>query len=127
MGLSAAQVFVLRVLVREPGLSVSALAQRTLTHQSSVSVVVRKLVAARLVVRQAVVGDGRSVALVPTVVGKALAKQSADPIQERLLESLDRLPMAVRQRLASDLSHWIAALGMDVGEPEMFFETKVRG
>lgn len=126
-GLSAAQVFVLRALVREPGLSVNALARRTLTHQSSVSVVVRKLVAAGLVVRRPVVGDGRSVALDPTASGRVLAKRSADPIQERFLQSLDRLPLGVRQRLATDLGHWITAMGIDVAEPEMFFESKLRG
>ncbi len=126
-GLSAAQVFVLRVLVREPGLGVSALAQRTLTHQTSVSVVVRKLVAARLVVRRPAPGDGRSVALVPTAAGKALAQRSADPIQERLLASLDRLPPGVRRRLAIDLGRWIAAMDIDTLEPEMFFESKPRG
>lgn len=120
-------MFVLRALVREPGLSVNALARRTLTHQSSVSVVVRKLVAAGLVVRRPVVGDGRSVALDPTASGRVLAKRSADPIQEWFLQSLDRLPLGVRQRLATDLGHWITAMGIDVAEPEMFFESKLRG
>lgn len=126
-GLSAAQVFVLRVLMREPGLGISALAHRTLTHQSSVSVVVRKLVAARLVTRRPAAGDGRGVALLPTAAGRALAQRSADPIQERFLDSLDRLPRGVRRRLAADLGRWIAAMGIDAIEPEMFFESKPRG
>src|SRR6185312_9441367 len=38
-GLTGAQLFVLRVLAEHPGLSINALAERTMTHQSSVSVV----------------------------------------------------------------------------------------
>ncbi len=43
LGLSAAQIFVLRKLCEEPGLSINDLAVRTTTHQSSVSVVVKKV------------------------------------------------------------------------------------
>lgn len=42
--ISAAQLFVLHVLVDEPAASVSELARRTLTDQSSVSTVVARLV-----------------------------------------------------------------------------------
>ena len=50
VGLSGAQLFVLQTLAETPGLSVNELAERTHTHQSSVSVVVSRL-AARLVER----------------------------------------------------------------------------
>ena len=43
-GLTGAQLFVLRTAADSPGLSVGALAERTRTHQSSVSVVVARLV-----------------------------------------------------------------------------------
>src|ERR671938_1731164 len=43
-GLSAAQLFVLQQLAESPAESINELAARTLTHQSSVSVVVRRLV-----------------------------------------------------------------------------------
>src|SRR4051812_49679467 len=45
VGVSAAQLFVLQRLAGTRGLSVNELAARTLTHQSSVSVVVSKLAA----------------------------------------------------------------------------------
>jgi DNA-binding MarR family transcriptional regulator len=126
-GLSAAQLFVLRVLAREPGLSVNALAARTLTHQSSVSVVVAKLVAADFVERRKADGDARRVALFPTSAGCKLANTQTDLIQERFIAGLDRMPARTRRRLAADMHQWVAAMGIDIIEPEMFFESKRRG
>src|SRR5438270_3989234 len=44
MGISLAQLFVLQQLAERPATSLNELAERTATHQSSVSVVVRRLV-----------------------------------------------------------------------------------
>src|SRR5436190_20552831 len=44
MGISLAQLFVLQQLADRPANSLNELAERTATHQSSVSVVVRRLV-----------------------------------------------------------------------------------
>src|SRR5436309_14700410 len=44
MGISLAQLFVLQQLAERPASSLNELAERTATHQSSVSVVVRRLV-----------------------------------------------------------------------------------
>ena len=44
MGMSGAQLFVLQQLAEKPAHSLNELAERTATHQSSVSVVVRRLV-----------------------------------------------------------------------------------
>src|SRR6185369_17584576 len=44
MGISLAQLFVLQQLTERPADSLNELAERTATHQSSVSVVVRRLV-----------------------------------------------------------------------------------
>jgi DNA-binding MarR family transcriptional regulator len=52
IGLSAAQLFVLRRLAETDGLSINELAEKTFTHQSSVSVVASRLEARRLVARQ---------------------------------------------------------------------------
>src|SRR3954449_11206732 len=50
-GLSGAQLFVLHKLADAPALSLNELADRTRTHQSSVSVVVQRLVDRELVAR----------------------------------------------------------------------------
>ena len=59
LGLSGAQLFVLRTAADSPGLSVGALAERTRTHQSSVSVVVARLVEQGLLERSTAPDDSR--------------------------------------------------------------------
>src|SRR6185503_16100380 len=64
LGLSAAQLFVLAKLqAADAPLSVGDLAERTLTHQSSVSVVVQKLEQRGLVTRARNTRDARRVQL----------------------------------------------------------------
>ena len=121
-GLSGAQLFVLRALAREPGLGVAALAARTLTHQSSVSVVVAKLEERGLVERVRAADDARRLVLRPTAAGRRLGSGGPDPAQERLLAGLALLTPATRRRLAADLARWTAAIGLAGGAPEMFFE-----
>ena len=125
--LSGAQLFVLRILVREPGLGITRLAARTLTDQSSVSVVVAKLVARKLVKRGQAPDDARRLVLLPTAAGIRLAATGPDPAQERLFAGLARLTPAVRRRLARDLAQWTAAIGIDDQTPDMFFEPARRG
>src|SRR5690242_7260670 len=52
LGLTGAQLFVLHHLAETPAMSMNDLAERTRTHQSSVSVVVQRLVDRGLVVRE---------------------------------------------------------------------------
>ncbi len=49
LGLSGAQIFVLQTLAETPGISVNELSARTYTHQSSVSVVLKRLIQRGLV------------------------------------------------------------------------------
>jgi DNA-binding MarR family transcriptional regulator len=57
VGIGGAQLFVLQQLADAPAGSINDLAARTYTHQSSVSVVVRRLVEQGLVARQASASD----------------------------------------------------------------------
>src|SRR5258706_15363715 len=59
LGISAAQLFVLHQLADEAGLSINALAERTLTDQSSVSLVVGRLAERGLVARRSAPEDRR--------------------------------------------------------------------
>src|SRR5438034_4949060 len=71
VGLTGAQLFVLRQLAAAEGpLSVNELAERTFTHQSSVSVVVHKLETRGLVRRLRSPDDARRMQLSPTPAGK---------------------------------------------------------
>src|SRR4051812_22128057 len=87
-GLSGAQLFVLQKLAEEPALSVNDLAQRTLTHQSSVSVVATRLVEKGLVTRRRATGDARRLELSITAKGRTMLRRSPLAAQEMLLEGV---------------------------------------
>jgi MarR family transcriptional regulator, lower aerobic nicotinate degradation pathway regulator len=91
-GLSGAQLFVMQKLAEGGTLSVNELADRTRTHQSSVSVVVQKLVMRGFVARARAKNDARRLELSLTVKGKAILKKAPRVAQDRLIEVLDNLP-----------------------------------
>jgi len=122
VGLSGAQVFVLHALAWGPVLSLNELAERTRTHQSSVSVVVQKLVARGLVQRTPVPGDARRTALSLTAAAKRVVKDAPDAPTEVLIAALERMPARQRTRLAEGLSRLVEALGAADEPPTMFFE-----
>src|SRR5204863_7533582 len=71
VGIGAAQLFVLQRIAAAPGLSLNELAARTFTHQSSVSVVVSRLVERGLLTRTRGGADGRRTAISGTAAGRA--------------------------------------------------------
>ena len=103
VGLSGAQLFVLEKLADGRALSLNELAERTLTHQSSVSVVVSRLVGRRLVTRTVSPEDARRVVLTLTPAGRALLARAPEAAQARLVEGLRRLPPREARSLARGL------------------------
>src|SRR5437763_4546401 len=69
IGISLAQLFVLQQVAERPAESLNDLADRTATHQSSVSVVVRRLVDRGLVTRKSSTIDKRRVQIAATAAG----------------------------------------------------------
>jgi DNA-binding MarR family transcriptional regulator len=121
-GLTPAQAFALQQLAECPGASINDIAERTLTHQSSVSVVVQRLVERRLVVKLAAVGDRRRRRLMLTPAGKERARRSPVPVQERLIAGLTALSRSDRRALARILSTVADAVGPMSRPPSMLFE-----
>jgi DNA-binding MarR family transcriptional regulator len=115
VGLSGAQLFVMRELGANPSLSLSDLAQRTLTDQSSVSVVVTRLVEAGFVSRDRDTHDARRLVLNLTKNGRAVLQKAPAAPQERLLEVFDGFPAADRKRLADLFTRVIDELGESGG------------
>src|SRR5262245_7661013 len=77
VGLSAAQLFVLdRLAGANQALSVNELAERTLTHQSSVSVVVQKLEKHGLIGRGRAANDARRMELSLTPAARKLLSKA---------------------------------------------------
>jgi DNA-binding MarR family transcriptional regulator len=122
LGVTAAQLFVLRQLAEQPGQSLGELARRTLTRESSVSEVVSRLVAAGLVDRVADPSDRRRIALTLTHEGSRVASRAPVTVQENLVRAFRSLTPAERRGLADGFEAWLAAAGLQDAPTTMFFE-----
>ncbi len=111
LGISSAQLYVLAELRDRPALSINELADRTYTHQSSVSMIVARLVDNRLVTRASSARDGRRLSISLTPAGRAMLRRSSDPIQTRLMAALRTMPRAELRELAGGLSVLTEILG----------------
>ncbi len=126
LGVSGAQLFALKALSEARQLSLSELAERTRTHQSSVSVVVKRLVRSKLVARKASPEDARQLELSLTPKGRALLKRAPNAAQDRLILAVEALPRGERQALGRVLAHLSEAMGAADTAPQMFFEEQRR-
>jgi DNA-binding MarR family transcriptional regulator len=127
--LSSAQLFALQQIAEHRGASINDIAALTYTHQSSVSVVIQRLVARRLVVKQPVEEDRRRHRLAVTAAGRRLLKDAPAAVQQRLIAAIAALPATQRQALARTLRA-IARRVTPKGAPAyppMLFEDAVRG
>lgn len=123
LGISGAQLFVLRELGKTPGLSLNELAARTRTDQSSVSVVVGRLFEAGLLTRERDDRDARRLILKLTPQGHALTAQAPRSAQERMIEVFDEMPDADRKRFADEFEEMLAKIGAsEDGAAPMLFE-----
>ena len=122
VGVSAAQLFVLQTLADADGMSLNELAERTLTDQSSVSAVVARLVERGHVRRRRSAADARRLELRLAPTGRAVLRRAPTVPQERLIAALHSMSVAERQLLASALSRFVAAIGLDGSPPPMMFE-----
>jgi MarR family transcriptional regulator, lower aerobic nicotinate degradation pathway regulator len=121
-GLGSAQIFVLHQLGLKSLLSISELAELTATDQSSVSVVVNKLVAKGLVSCTRSLEDARRVELVLTVKGRRVLTRVAPTFQNSIIESLSQMPRTRVHALAATLRDLLSAMGVQNVHPPMFFE-----
>jgi DNA-binding MarR family transcriptional regulator len=121
-GISGAQLFVLQSLVNRPASSLNELAERTFTDQSSVSVVVKRLIGRKLVARKQSPVDARRIELNLTAAGRRLLARCPEPTQLRLLGALRRLSPAELATLRSALGRLEDEMGIDEATPAMLFE-----
>ena len=122
--LSAAQLFALQQLAALPGLSINELASRTFTHQSSVSVVVQRLVDRKLVEKVSSKDDRRRLRLAITDAGRQVLRRSPQPAQERLIAGIAALTAGERQALVASLTTNARALAPGNAPPPMLFEDR---
>lgn len=126
VGLSGAQLFVLRTVAEVPGLSLNELAERTRTHQSSVSAVVTRLAREGLVQKRTADRDARRVEIRLSSTGRRRLDRAPQAAQERLVASLDALSGGERARLAFTLEGLVRGMALPRERPAMFFEEPAR-
>ena len=122
VGLSGAQLFVLQCLARQSPCSVNDLAARTATDQSSVSVVVSRLVARGHVRRTPSKADRRRVELTLSASGRRLLESAPEAAQDRLISALTQLPKAELETLAGSLTKVVELAEASQQAASLFFE-----
>jgi len=119
---SAAQLFVLHTLVDEPAQSLSEIAARTLTDQSSVSTVVARLVEKGLVKRTPSRTDRRRAELRITAAGQRMVDRAPRVPQAQMITAIRALGPAKQAELARALDLLSQVIGANHVEPRMLFE-----
>jgi MarR family transcriptional regulator, lower aerobic nicotinate degradation pathway regulator len=121
-GISGAQSFVLQTLANADASSLNELADRTLTDQSSVSVVVRRLADKKLVARKPSTLDARRLELTLTPAGRRLLARCPEPTQARLVGALRRMTHAELSALTYGLAALLRHMGIEDAATPMFFD-----
>jgi DNA-binding MarR family transcriptional regulator len=121
-GVTTAQLFVLRQLAECDGLSLGEIAERTLTRENTVSVVVARLANQGLLRRERADDDRRRLRLSLTAAGRRVLARAPEPTTGRLLDALDELTSEQLLMLSTGLEALIAALGLESRAPGMLFE-----
>ena len=121
-GVTTAQFFVLAQLKGAPAPSIRALAERTMSDPSSVSIVVAKLEQQGLVARVRDELDSRRAGLSLTPRGKKLLARAPELPQARIITALAAMPKLRRQAIARALDQLVDAVGARSIQPRMFFE-----
>jgi len=122
MGISLAQLFVLQQLAERPAQSLNDLAERTATHQSSVSVVVRRLVERGLVSRNSSTTDKRRIEIDLTQAGRTLLNGAPETVTGQLIAGLAQLSTEEQSTLSNLLDRWLSASRIDLAVPPMLGE-----
>ncbi len=122
MGISLAQLFVLQHLAERPADSLNELADRTATHQSSVSVVVRRLVERGYVSRTSSTVDKRRIEIAVTPAGRERLSGAPRTIQSQLIGALAGMSSSEQATLADLMERWLRAAHIDFTSPPMLGE-----
>jgi DNA-binding MarR family transcriptional regulator len=122
MGISLAQLFVLQQLAERAADSLNDLAERTATHQSSVSVVVRRLVERGYVSRVASTTDKRRIEIAVTDTGRALLQGAPTTVQTQMVTAMRHMQAEDQRALADLLERWLREAKIDFATPPMLGE-----
>lgn len=125
-GLGASQLYVLHELKRDSPLSINDLAERMATDQSTVSVVVAKLIDKGFVARERSETDARRLSLTLTARGHLAVRSLPQPIQHLIIEGVQRLPRARAKALSESLREICDVLEINEEHPPLLMENGVK-
>ena len=125
-GLTGAQLFVLQKLSEAEQLTVNELAERTHTRQSTVSVVVSKLVKKSLVSRARSKDDARVQLLALTASGRKKLERTPNTIQERLTKAIGSLSRSEQRTLSRLLYTVLERSDLHEVPPPLFLEENTK-
>jgi DNA-binding MarR family transcriptional regulator len=126
-GLSSAQSFVLQLLRIAPAESMNDLADRTMTDQSSVSVVVSRLESKKLAARTHSPTDARRTRVTITDAGRDLLDGKQPSVQTRLIRALECMHPDALLSLEHELTQLTALMGAAHEPPTFYFEDDATG
>jgi DNA-binding MarR family transcriptional regulator len=121
-GVTNAQLFLLQQLAEADSLSVNDLAARARTQQSTVSIVVARLVRAGLATKRKSVDDGRIAAVSLTPKGRRLVGYAPASPAAALLRAIEELSDREACALGDGLGALIGALDLSPPAVTMLFE-----
>lgn len=120
-GLTAPQRWALATLHREGPLTTGRLAEALHVHQSSASVLLKRMERRGLVRRTRAREDRRRVRAELTERGTALAREAPQPAQGRLLHGLANLPLARVREIRAAVDDLVRAMEVERVEARFFF------
>ena len=121
-GVTNAQLFLLQQLAGADSLSVNDLAARARTQQSTVSIVVARLVRAGLAVKRKSAADGRIAAISLTPKGRRLITHAPAPPTSLLLSAIEALSDRDARALMEGVRALVSELDLSPPEVTMLFE-----
>lgn len=121
-GITNAQLFLLRQFTSATPLSINDLAERVHTRQNTVSSVVNRLVAARLVEKVRSRDDARRAALSLTAKGRRMLSRAPASPTEVLIAGIAALAPRQARNLADGLHALVGVLDLEVEQAPLFFE-----
>jgi DNA-binding MarR family transcriptional regulator len=121
-GVTNAQLFLLQQLADADSLSVNDLAARARTQQSTVSIVVARLVRAGLAAKRKSAADGRIAAISLTPKGRRLLAHAPAPPTSLLLGAIEALSDRDARSLADGVRALVGALNISPPPVTMLFE-----
>ena len=121
-GVTNAQLFVLRELARREPLSINDIAGHVMTRQSTVSLLVARLVGSRLVRRHVDDLDARRVLISLTPRGRRIVERAPEPPTAAVLRAIRKLSPHTRTRLNAALTELLDLLGLSRKDSPPLFE-----